>query len=129
MLVCSRPAPPVGPHSALPHHSGLQNLLQNILFGNLNTPHEMSTTGQSGAFFFMCNDGDLMIKSLKEYEADMLIRVLPDIVNHFKAHPDSLLAKFCGLYKTSHENIYFTVPLAFAPRPCPGFPSFSNEYT
>jgi hypothetical protein len=49
--------------------------------------------GQSGEFFFFSSDNKLIIKSMKDSELKLLIKILPAYVNHFKRFPASLISK------------------------------------
>eukprot|EP00667_Euglena_gracilis_P007217 EG_transcript_7280 len=104
-------------------HLGVNQLLQNLLFGALVTPHELASSGSSGSFFFISPDTHLIIKSIKDVEAALLLAILPQYLRHHRARPHSLLARICGLYncltpRSTHKSgVYFVVMMNIHPIP------------
>lgn len=54
--------------------------------------------GRSGSFFFFSHDKRFIIKTMSTAELSLMTKLLPDYVEHFKAHPDSLIAKIFGVF-------------------------------
>jgi len=65
------------------------------------------TNSKSGQFFFFCNDGLYLIKSVTEEEAHKLLNILPDYEEHLQNHPGSLLTRFFGLHRILLSNNAF----------------------
>ena len=57
-------------------------------------------SGKSASFFFFTENQQFVIKTLKDEELELLARkgVLEKYYNHIKANPESLLARFYGVY-------------------------------
>eukprot|EP00756_Hemistasia_phaeocysticola_P057214 Hpha_TRINITY_DN33842_c0_g1::TRINITY_DN33842_c0_g1_i1::g.27465::m.27465/K00889/PIP5K; 1-phosphatidylinositol-4-phosphate 5-kinase len=77
---------------------GMDNLVFNLLLGSITSLRQMSSSGQSGSFFFVSNDGKYILKSLPREELDALRKILPSYALHLARHPDTLLTRFYGLY-------------------------------
>ena len=60
---------------------------------------EFIANSKSGQFFFYSHDGKYMIKTQTKDECVLLRTMLPQYVNHLKAHPDSLLVRFYGMHR------------------------------
>mmetsp|Transcript_455 Transcript_455/g.1143 ORF Transcript_455/g.1143 Transcript_455/m.1143 type:complete len:593 (+) Transcript_455:38-1816(+) len=82
---------------------------------------EFVTTSKSGEFFFFSHDGRFMLKTAKRYEAETLLRMLPDMIDRFQSSPHSLLGRYVGLYRIHGEQIdcdvLFFVMLAVTQHP------------
>eukprot|EP00924_Labyrinthula_sp_SR-Ha-C_P003434 augustus_masked-scaffold_15-processed-gene-9.53-mRNA-1 protein AED:0.17 eAED:0.19 QI:0/-1/0/1/-1/1/1/0/521 len=66
---------------------------------------EFSTNSKSGSFFYHTEKGGLIVKSASNYEADLLLRLLPSYYEHLSRNSESLLVRFCGLYYISVPNL------------------------
>ena len=60
---------------------------------------DFQSNSKSGQFFFFSDDKTFMIKTLTSQEARWLKGCLSRYYHHFMEHPDSLLAKFVGMYR------------------------------
>lgn len=60
---------------------------------------EMSTNSKSGAFFFFTPDMRFLVKTVGHDEAKTLVEILPDFLQHYEKHPDSLINPIVGLYR------------------------------
>ena len=54
--------------------------------------------GASGSFFFFSSDNKFIIKTMSDEERATMLSNLEQFVDHFKAFPNSLLAKIYGIY-------------------------------
>uniref|UniRef100_A0A7S4CU14 PIPK domain-containing protein n=1 Tax=Eutreptiella gymnastica TaxID=73025 RepID=A0A7S4CU14_9EUGL len=92
--------------------------LKRILTGKFESllPLAPAATSKSGALFFTSANGSLIFKSIKSFEAKKMLRELPMYIAHFQANPESLLTKFCGLYYSSKNRMYFMVMKNIMPR-------------
>lgn len=54
--------------------------------------------GRSGSFFFFSHDKRFIIKTMTSGELSLMKKILPAYVEHFKAHPYSLIAKIFGIF-------------------------------
>lgn len=59
---------------------------------------EFKTNSRSGEFFFFSHDGRFLLKTITRREAEVLIRMLPDMIRRFEEAPHSLLCRYLGLY-------------------------------
>ena len=72
---------------------------------------EKFSEGRSGAFFFFTHDSKYIIKTVTKEEASLLLRILPEFVQHFTHNPESLINRFFGLHSITMYslNLYFVV--------------------
>lgn len=63
---------------------GPEQLLGNMILGNLSSLSELSSEGKSGAFFYYTADGLYMIKTVTNEEKEVLKSILPGYWNHIK---------------------------------------------
>lgn len=72
-------------------------------------------SGRSGSLFWFSGDGRYLVKSVSRREADKLLEILPDYVDHVSsaliAKRTCLLSKFFGLYRLSigKESLHLLV--------------------
>ena len=73
--------------------------------------HEKLSEGKSGAFFFLCGDGEIVVKTVEKEEAMTLLSILDQYVTHLINNPHSLLVRFLGLHsiKMYGNEFYFVV--------------------
>jgi hypothetical protein len=99
---------------------GPEQLIGNMILGNLSSLSEMSSEGKSGAFFYYTADGNFMIKTISLPEKTLLKRLLKSYWTHLRKHPDSMIIRFFGLHslhikkknlfgKIKDQRIYFVV--------------------
>eukprot|EP01052_Picozoa_sp_SAG31_P008354 SAG31_NODE_420_length_15868_cov_11.896823_8_plen_2386_part_00 len=70
---------------------------------------EMSTNSKSGAFFFFTPDMRFLVKTVGHDEAQTLTDILPDYLQHYEKHADSLINPIVGLYSTNLSKEPFIV--------------------
>ena len=78
---------------------GPEQLLGNLLLGNLSTLSEHISDGKSGSFFFYSNDGRFLVKTISKSEVVCLKRILPLYYNHISQHPESLIVRILGFHE------------------------------
>jgi len=100
---------------------GPEQLLGNMILGNLSSLSELSSEGKSGAFFYYTADGNFMIKTVTKQEKDLLRSMLHDYWTHMSNNPNSLLIHFYGLHSlrvkkngrnansSTYQKLYFVV--------------------
>ncbi|KAK7314171.1 hypothetical protein VNO77_39383 [Canavalia gladiata] len=59
---------------------------------------ELSSPGKSGSFFYLTNDDQYMIKTMKKSEVKVFLRMLPGYYKHVRAFENTLVTKFFGLH-------------------------------
>lgn len=59
---------------------------------------EKLSEGASGAFFFYCGEGELVVKTVAQHEATCLLGILDQYLNYLTRRPESLLVRFLGLH-------------------------------
>merc|ERR1719229_676922 len=77
---------------------GPEQLLGNMILGNLSSLSEQSSEGKSGAFFFYTADGNYMLKTVSRTEYLVLKKMLRHYYNHLDRNPETLLVRFLGLH-------------------------------
>eukprot|EP00928_Gymnodinium_smaydae_P023640 TRINITY_DN19433_c0_g1_i1.p1 TRINITY_DN19433_c0_g1~~TRINITY_DN19433_c0_g1_i1.p1 ORF type:complete len:806 (+),score=184.75 TRINITY_DN19433_c0_g1_i1:62-2479(+) len=77
---------------------GPEQLLGNMVLGNLSALSEQSSEGKSGAFFYYTADGRYMMKTVTRKEHRLLKQILPAYYEHVKSHPQTLLVRFLGMH-------------------------------
>ena len=77
---------------------GPEQVLGEMLLGTLGSLAELLSDGKSGSFFYFSNDGRYLIKTVPLRELTALLELLPEYTRHMRAHPHSLLPRFCGAF-------------------------------
>lgn len=62
---------------------------------------ERLSEGASGAFFFFCGEGELVVKTVAKHEASTLLKILDKYISYLQSRPESLLVRFLGLHSIS----------------------------
>ena len=98
---------------------GPEQLLGNMVLGNLSSLAEQTSEGKGGSFFYYTADQKFVIKTVSPEEKHLIKRILKSYYEHLLAYPDSLIVRFYGLHglrvkrdsKFSHheEEVYFVV--------------------
>eukprot|EP01035_Chromulina_nebulosa_P025479 gene25479-33251_t len=71
---------------------------------------ERLSEGASGAFFFMCGSGELIVKTVRKHEGRTLLNILDKYLKHLSSHPESMLVRFLGLHSiTMYGNEFMFV--------------------
>jgi 1-phosphatidylinositol-4-phosphate 5-kinase len=72
---------------------------------------ERLSEGRSGAFFFICGAGELVVKTIAQSEAKTLLKILDQYRLHFVNNPESLIVRFLGLHSITlyGTEFYFVV--------------------
>ena len=78
---------------------GPENILGNLLLGNLHTMSELASEGKSGSLFYLTHDSKFYVKTISKAEHDQAFRILEDYYHHLKRNPNTLLCKITNLYK------------------------------
>ena len=67
--------------------------------------------GRSGSFFFFSHDNKYIIKTCSKEELKLFLKMLPDLAEHYKNNPNSLIAKTFGAFtvKTSTNEIHLVL--------------------
>lgn len=61
--------------------------------------------GRSGSFFFFSHDKKFIIKTMTAEELKLFLRILPQLSDHHKSVPKSLLAKILGVFTVKMSNM------------------------
>eukprot|EP00742_Colponemidia_sp_Colp-10_P009217 GILJ01010035.1.p1 GENE.GILJ01010035.1~~GILJ01010035.1.p1 ORF type:complete len:840 (-),score=150.67 GILJ01010035.1:293-2812(-) len=77
---------------------GPEQLLANLMLGNLSSLSELCSTGKSGSFFYFSADGNYMLKTVSREESKFFRTILPDYYAHMLKYPDTLMTRFLGLH-------------------------------
>lgn len=77
---------------------GPEQLLGNMVLGNLSSLAELSSEGKSGAFFYYTADGNYMLKTVAPKEFVLLRRMLKSYYDHIFNNHGTLLVRFLGLH-------------------------------
>lgn len=97
---------------------GPEQLLGNMVLGNLSSLSELSSEGKSGAFFYYTADGQYMLKTVTHKEQQLLKTMLKRYYDHIVQYPGTLICRFLGLHSlsvrkdrqtSSAQKLYFVV--------------------
>merc|ERR1740138_1953997 len=77
---------------------GPEQLLGNMVLGNLSSLSELSSEGKSGAFFYYTADGKYMMKTVTPKEQQLLKKMLRSYFHHLQQNPGTLIVRFLGLH-------------------------------
>jgi 1-phosphatidylinositol-4-phosphate 5-kinase len=77
---------------------GPEQLLGNMVLGNLSSLAEQTTEGKGGAFFYYTADGRFMIKTVTRDEKHLLKNMLRDYYAYLSKNKDSFIVRFYGLH-------------------------------
>ncbi|CAK0830353.1 unnamed protein product, partial [Prorocentrum cordatum] len=80
------------------HSVGPEQLLGNMILGNLSSLSEQTSEGKSGAFFYYTADGKYMLKTVSKAEYRTLRRMLREYYDHLQNNPQTMLVRFLGLH-------------------------------
>lgn len=101
-------------HEKIMKHAGIsyQDLYKYYIHSSLNAPENYedielrckSIGGKSGAFFYFTSDKELILKTIKDEELDVLKEMMKDYSERITSEPCSYLSKIFGAYKIKIEN-------------------------
>lgn len=77
---------------------GPEQLLGNMVLGNLSSLAEQTTEGKGGAFFYYTADGRFMIKTVTKEEKRLLKRMLKEYYEYLSKNKESFIVRFYGLH-------------------------------
>ena len=81
---------------------GPENLIGNLLMGNIASLKEQCSTGKSGSFFYYTADSNFMLKTISSSEFHHLRTILKEYYDHLAMYPHSLITRFYGLHKIKY---------------------------
>lgn len=87
---------------------GPEQIIGNMMLGNLSSLSELCTEGQSGAFFYYSADGKYLVKTITSGASRFLRKILKDYYHHITSHTDTLITRFYGfhaIYKKTNKSI------------------------
>ena len=61
--------------------------------------------GRSGSFFFFSHDRKFIIKTMTKGELDLFLQILPQLSEHHKKTPRSLLSKILGVFTVKMRKV------------------------
>ncbi|CDI75373.1 phosphatidylinositol-4-phosphate 5-kinase, putative [Eimeria praecox] len=77
---------------------GPEQLLGNLILGNLSSLSELVSEGKSGSLFYYTTDGRFMIKTVSKETAFFMRSVLFDYYKHVSTCSNTMLTRLCGLH-------------------------------
>ncbi|KAJ1615203.1 putative phosphatidylinositol-4-phosphate 5-kinase [Cryptosporidium canis] len=77
---------------------GPEQLLGNMVLGNLSSMNELCSEGKSGAFFYYTTDGRFLIKTVEKKTATFFRSILNKYYNHIEKNKNSLITRIYGLH-------------------------------
>ncbi|OII73760.1 phosphatidylinositol-4-phosphate 5-kinase [Cryptosporidium ubiquitum] len=77
---------------------GPEQLLGNMVLGNLSSMNELCSEGKSGAFFYYTTDGRFLIKTVKKKTAVFFRSILNKYFSHIEKNQNSLITRIYGLH-------------------------------
>jgi len=60
--------------------------------------------GKSGSFFFFSHDRKYIIKTMSAEEIDVMLKILPNYLEHLRKTPGSLIAKIFGIFTIEKDG-------------------------
>jgi 1-phosphatidylinositol-4-phosphate 5-kinase len=61
--------------------------------------------GKSGSFFFFSHDKKYIIKTMFKEEIGVMLKILPNLIEHWRKTPTSLIAKIFGIFTIVKEGL------------------------
>ncbi|KAH8739529.1 hypothetical protein FG386_001961 [Cryptosporidium ryanae] len=77
---------------------GPEQLLGNMVLGNLSSMNELCSEGKSGAFFYYTTDGRFVIKTVEKKTVLFFRSILNKYYSHIENNPNSLITRIYGLH-------------------------------
>ncbi|XP_008665275.1 phosphatidylinositol 4-phosphate 5-kinase 2 isoform X2 [Zea mays] len=65
---------------------------------------ELSSPGKSGSFFYLTQDDQFMIKTVKKSEVKLLLKMLNSYCKHVDRYKNSLITRFYGVHCVKRHN-------------------------
>eukprot|EP00485_Elphidium_margaritaceum_P012881 CAMPEP_0202708118 /NCGR_PEP_ID=MMETSP1385-20130828/20374_1 /ASSEMBLY_ACC=CAM_ASM_000861 /TAXON_ID=933848 /ORGANISM="Elphidium margaritaceum" /LENGTH=736 /DNA_ID=CAMNT_0049367015 /DNA_START=537 /DNA_END=2747 /DNA_ORIENTATION=- len=67
--------------------------------------------GRSGAFFYFTHDSRYLVKTIKKFEVEVMLKTLREYVEHLKQNPNTVLSRVVGLHSIRLYGLtkYFVV--------------------
>lgn len=78
---------------------GPENILGNLMLGNLDTMREIASAGKSGSIFYLTHDKKFFVKTISKSEHEHAFECLKDYYDHLNRNPNTLICKITNLYK------------------------------
>ena len=66
---------------------GLENLIGNLLMGNLSTLTEQTSEGKSGSFMYYTEDSRMIVKEISHEQSKKLREILPEYTEYVRSNP------------------------------------------
>jgi len=82
-------------------------LLEKSLSPELNRKQAFNAgegAGKSGSFFFFSHDRKYIIKTMSSSEIAVMLKILPNYIEHLRRTPNSLIAKIFGIFTIEKEG-------------------------
>jgi hypothetical protein len=79
---------------------GPEQLIGNMVLGNLSSLAELSSEGKSGAFFYFTADGRFVIKTITKEEKRLIVAILPSYYEYVSAEENrnTLITRIYGVH-------------------------------
>ena len=78
---------------------GPENILGNLMLGNLNSMSQLASEGKSGSLFYLTHDNKFFVKTIDKDEHRSAFAFLKQYYEYLKRNPNTLLCKVTSLYK------------------------------
>ncbi|VEV54591.1 phosphatidylinositol-4-phosphate 5-kinase, putative [Plasmodium vinckei vinckei] len=96
---------------------GPEQVISNMVLGNLSTLSELLSEGKSGSLFYFTSNGKYIIKTVNKGIHKLSKKLLPRYYKYIQKNPDSLLTRMYGIHSIKYQNsasktikkIYFIV--------------------
>ncbi|VWU49113.1 phosphatidylinositol-4-phosphate 5-kinase, partial [Hepatocystis sp. ex Piliocolobus tephrosceles] len=83
---------------------GPEQVISNMVLGNLSTLSELLSEGKSGSLFYFTSNGKYIIKTICKSTHNLSKQLLFNYYQHIKKNPDSLLTRLYGLHSITYES-------------------------
>ncbi|CXH85961.1 phosphatidylinositol-4-phosphate 5-kinase, putative [Plasmodium berghei] len=83
---------------------GPEQVISNMVLGNLSTLSELLSEGKSGSLFYFTSNGKYIIKTVNKGIHKLSKKLLPKYYKYIQKNPDSLLTRLYGIHSIKYQN-------------------------
>ena len=81
---------------------GPEQMIMNLMKGNIKTLNELSSSGRSGSFLYFSMDNKFILKTITDNEFQFLSSILTSYYHYIKSNPNTLITRIFGLYQMDY---------------------------
>ncbi|SBS80021.1 phosphatidylinositol-4-phosphate 5-kinase, putative (PIP5K) [Plasmodium ovale curtisi] len=84
---------------------GPEQVISNMVLGNLSTLSELLSEGKSGSLFYFTSNGKYIIKTVCKSIHNLSKKLLPKYYEHIRKNPDTLLTRLYGIHCIKYRSV------------------------